>query len=233
MKKILSVFACVLLFLIVTVPITAAVSAIFGYRLTLLMPWVFAIAILVLTAATVMLSIIVKDDVDDRIVSIVFALLTPCALINTAFYVRSCGTLWLVASLLICVGCGYLTFRRGKPLAMRAGSLVLTASLLLPMIFVCFLMLVAGRTQANTVVKTVDSPNGAYYAQVIDNDQGAMGGNTIVNVYPNKGIDTPAFKIQKKHHKVYVGEHDDYKTMDIHWKDNSCLVINSTEYSVK
>ena len=235
MKKILSILACVLLVLIAIVPLLSAACAIFGYKFELVQPGIFAIAIFALTAVTVLLSVIYGEQIEHKIFSVVFAVLTPCALINTAFYVRSCGTLWIVASLLICVGCGYMSIRHGGPQTLRAGALVLAAGLLLPMIFICFVLNVAGKTQNYIILDTVNSPSGAYYAQIIDNDQGQKGGAKLVHIYADKGVETPVFTIKKKriqiYNEPYSPEDADKTTVVVQWKDDTHLVINGKDYS--
>ena len=235
MRKLLSVLAWVLLVLILFSPICSLICTIFGYKFILVHPGVFATAIFALTAAAVLVSILYQEILEDKIICVVISALTPCALINTGFYVRSCGTLWIVASVLICVGCGYLTIRHGKPLSIRAGALVLTAGLLLPMALVSFVLSVAGRTQNYIVLDTIDSPTGAYYAQIIDNDQGEKGGSKMVHIYPDKGVETPIFVIKKKHivvyQEMYGPEEADKVSIEIQWKDDSHLIINGKDYS--
>lgn len=235
MKKLLSVLSCLLLALIAFSPVCSLVCTVFGYKFTLVNPGAFAIAIFVLTAVTVLVSVLYREVLENKIICIVVSALTPMALINTGFYVRSCGTLWIIASVLICVGCGYLTFRHGKPLSVRAGALVLTASLLLPMALICFVMSVAGKTQNYIVLDTVDSPTGAYYAEIIDNDQGEKGGSKMVHIYPDKDIETPIFLIRKKRIMIFeefyrAGEADKTEVA-IQWKDDTHLVINGKDYS--
>ena len=235
MKKILYILSCALLALIVFVPLCAAVCAIFGYKFSLVNPWLIANIIFVMTAATVLVSVIYREKIEHKIFSAVLALLTPCALINTAFYVRSCGTMWLVASLLICVGCGYLTFRHGAPVTLRAGALVLTAGLMIPMLLVCFVLNVAGKTQNYIILETVDSPSGAYYAQVINNDQGEKGGSMLVHIYADKGVENAVFTIKTKriqiYEDIYSPEDADTKTVVVQWKNDRHLVINGKDYS--
>lgn len=235
MKKVLSILSCLLLALIAFSPICSLICAVFGYKFTLVYPSVFAVAIFALTAVTVLISILAKEVVENKIISVVMAALTPCALINTGFYVRSCGTLWIIASVLICVGCGYLTIRHGNPPTARTGALVLTAGLLLPMVFICFVMNVAGKTQNYVVLDTVDSPSGAYYAQIIDNDQGDKGGSKMVHIYPDKDIENPVFIVKKKHiviyEEFYKSGEADKTTVDIQWKDDTHLIINGKDYS--
>ncbi len=99
--------------------------------------------------------------------------------------------------------------------------LVLLAS---PLIL--FLHILDGMTE-NTVVMTLDSPQGTYTAKVIDSDQDAMGGNTFVDIYKKSW-----FSGEKKVARVYSGPWGQYQTMDIYWKDEHCLVINGVEYPI-
>lgn len=84
-----------------------------------------------------------------------------------------------------------------------------------------------------TVVQTLDSPTGKYYAQVISNDQGAMGGNTTVHVYETKELNTILFTIKKEPQQVYVGDWDAYEDMEIYWESDNSLVINSVSHKIK
>ena len=235
MKKLLSVLSCLLLVLIAFCPVISLICAAVGYKFTLVNPGVFAIAIFVLTAITVLVSIICKEVLENRVICAVVSALTPMALFNTAFYVRSCGVLWIVASVLICVGCGYLTIRHGNPLSVRTGALVLTAGLLLPVAFICFVMSVAGKTQNYVVLDTVDSPSGAYYAEIIHNDQGEKGGSKMVHIYPEKNIETPVFLIRKNriiiYEEFYKANEADKVEVVVQWKDDTHLVINGKNYS--
>lgn len=235
MKKLLSVLSCILLALIGFCPVVSLICTIFGYKFTLVNPSVFAIAIFVLTAITVLVSIFYKEVLENKVMGVIVSLLTPIALVNTAFYVRSCGTLWILASVLICVGCGYLTIRHGSPFTLRTGALVLTAGLLLPMALATFLLLVAGRTQNYTVLDTVDSPSGVYYAEIIDNNQGEKGGSKMVHIYSEKDVDTPVFLIRKKriiiYEETYNADEADDVVVVVRWKDDKHLVINGKDYS--
>ena len=235
MKKLLSIILCLLCVLISICPVFSLICIVFGYKFTLVYPGAFAIAIFVLTAMTVLVSILYKETLENKIICILASALTPIALVNTACYIRSCGSLWLAASVLICVGCGYLTIRHGKPFTVRTGALVLSAGLLLPMALICFVLFVAGKTQNYVVLDTVDSPSGAYYAEIIDNNQGDKGGSKMVHIYPEKDIDTPVFRIRKNriiiYEETYKANEADEVEIVVNWKDDTHLVINGKDYS--
>lgn len=110
-------------------------------------------------------------------------------------------------------------------LSVCAICLVLVLMMCLP--FLLFLLSLRGISE-NTVVMTQESPEGTYFVQVIDSDQGALGGATLVEVYENRKI----FGRYKKVERVYMGEWGEWQTMNIYWKDEHCLVINDREYRV-
>ena len=72
---------------------------------------------------------------------------------------------------------------------MKKARPILLILLLILSVLIVFLVCILGPFVAvfkdfgkKTVVQTIPSPSGKYYAQVIDDDQGALGGNTIVEV---------------------------------------------------
>ena len=69
---------------------------------------------------------------------------------------------------------------------------------MMPVCIIGLFMVLLGNLSSNTVVKTVKSPDCSYYAEVIDNDQGALGGATYVNIYENKVYFFGFFAVQKK-----------------------------------
>lgn len=74
----------------------------------------------------------------------------------------------------------------------------------------------------NTVLQTLPSPSGTCEARVIENDQGAMGGATIVEVERDGAV-----------WRIYTGPWSEAETIEVYWKDDTCLVINGKEYAVE
>lgn len=115
---------------------------------------------------------------------------------------------------------------------MKITALLLSALIALPIGSFGSMALLFGDFGQNTVVQSAKSPNDTYYAEVIDSDQGALGGDTLVEVYENKGINTFVFNITKNPQRIYYGEWGEAQNMQIYWKDDNCLVINSVEYLI-
>ena len=234
MKKAIPVFGCVLFFFVVLLPFGVILFDCFGYTFKLANYFVFAIITALLAVGTVILSGIMKKPLENKAVEVLFALITPFSLINTVFYLFECSTVSIVVSMFACVCCCvYLAIRYGKPLALKITALVLSALMILPIGFFGFLALIFGDFGQITVVQSVESPTGAYYAEVVDSDQGALGGDTYVTVYANKSIDLLIFKISKEPQRVYYGDWGEFMNMEIYWKDDHCLVINSVEYTIQ
>lgn len=233
MKKTISILMCVLFVLTILYPAGIIITTCFGYRFELISISAFAVAIALLSVWIIVLDRICKYP-ENKIMWFLSAIITPFSLINALFYIIKCPHIWVIASVLFSAGCCcYLAIKYGKPFALKIAILVLSALMILPIGFLSFIALVFGNIAQNTVVQTVASPNGEYYAQVIDSDQGALGGDTLVNVYQKSIINAFLFKIEKKPQRVYTGDWGEFENMHIYWKDDQYLVINSVEYEIK
>lgn len=103
----------------------------------------------------------------------------------------------------------------------------------MPLFLLTFIVLAFGDIQYNTVVESIESPDGTYLAVVTDSDQGAMGGNTYVDVYDQKrSVDFYVVKFSKPYSRVYQGDWGEYKYMEIEWKDKNTLMINGESYLI-
>lgn len=183
MKKAISILMCLLFVLTILYPAGVVITACFGYSFELISVSTFAIAIAVLYVCIVILDLVFKKQLESKMIQILPAIITPLSLINAVFYIFECPQIWVIASVLLSAGCCHLTVKYGKPLELKVVALVLSALMILPICFFSFIALIFGNIGQNTVVQTVESPSGKYYAQVIDSDQGALGGDTLVDVY--------------------------------------------------
>ena len=234
MKKAISILMCILLSLTILYPAGVVITACFGYSFELVSVSAFAIAIAALSVCIVVLDLICKNTLENNTIRILLAIITPLSLINAVFYIFKCSQICVIVSVLLSAGCCcYLTVKYGKPLILKVVALVLSALIILPIGFFSFIALIFGNIGQNRVVQTGESPSSKYYAQVIDSDQGALGGNVLVDVYEKSKINAILFKIEKKPQRVYFGDWDEFENMQIHWKDDNCLVINSVEYEIE
>ena len=234
MKKAISVLMCLLFALTILYPAGVIITGFIGYGFELIHVPAFAITLAALSVCTLTLDLIYKNTLENKLLQILLAILTPLSLINAAFYIFMCPQVEVIASLLVsAICCCGLTAKHGKPISLKIEALVLSVVMVLPLGFFTFLLLIFGSIGQDTVIKALESPSGQSYAQVIDSDQGALGGDTIVVVYEKSHIDLVLFKIEKKPQRVYLGNWGEFISMQIYWKDDHCLVINSVEYEVK
>ena len=86
----------------------------------------------------------------------------------------------------------------------------------------------------NSVVQSLPSPGGTYCAQVIDSDQGALGGDTIVEVYePQKRVNLLLIELRKDPQLVYLGNWGEFENMNLRWESEQVLLINGRSYEVE
>lgn len=234
MKKTISVCMCLIFVLTVLCPTGTLIAACFEYRFELFSVSAFAIVIAMLSGCTVVLDLVYKYTLENNGIRVILAAISLLSLINAVFIVFKCPQIWVILSMVFSViCCFYLTIRHGKPLPLKITALVLSALMALPVGLICFILLIFGSIGQTTVVQTVESPSGEYFAQVIDSDQGALGGDTLVDVHNRCGINAILFRIEKEPQRVYHGPWGEFKNMHIYWKDDKILVINSMEYVIE
>ena len=234
MKKAVTCFVCLLCILTSLFPIGRLLCDCFGYAFTLTNVSVFSIATALFAVGTVILDLIFKNTITKKYICAFLAASLPLSLVNVMLSVSECSGIWVAVSVWIsALCCGILTFKHRKALTLCTASCVLSCLVALPIAFLSLLSLTFGSIAQNTIVKTVESPCGRYYAQVIDRDQGALGGNTFVDVHKKEKIDAIIFKIQTKPQRVYTGNWGEFENMEIYWKDDGGLVINSVAYKIE
>lgn len=167
-----------------------------------------------------------------RFISVLIPVLLPLSVLNTLFFLfRWEGCYYLLPAW--CGGCFALSFRSAVSKTAKSVSVVLTASLLVLLTCAVILVFPFIGLSEDTVVKTVPSPDGTMAAEVVDNNQGALGGATFVNLrYPLQTIDLGFAAFSKSPTRIYEGEWGEADTMQVVWKDADTVEINGTEYSV-
>jgi hypothetical protein len=86
---------------------------------------------------------------------------------------------------------------------------------------------------SRTVIKSELSPNSAFLAEIIDVDEGALGGNTLVDVTPlNSDLNIFIGTLKKNPRRIYEGRWGEFRTMTLRWEGNKVLYINEKQYVV-
>lgn len=238
MKKVTFVLIWLLFVLTILYPAGTLIAACFGYNFELISILAFSGIIAFLSvctvACTLILELVFKNMDESKRIRVILTVITPLSLLNSVLYILECPKIFVVISAFVSAGCCFfLTVKHGRPVVLKIATLVLSGLMVLPIGYFCFIALIFGNIGQNTVMQTAESPSGKYYAQVIDCDLGALGGDTLVHVYEKGGINAFIFKIEKKPQRVYSGDWGEFKDMKIYWKDDGCLVINSAEYEIE
>ena len=239
MQKTLYVLICLLFVMTVLFPVGAVVSDFFGYHFVLTSVEGFSAFTAVLSFVTVILGYIFNISPKSRTVSVLSVLITPLSFVNSLFLMISVfdnATPLIFLCIIVLVGCSLiLTAKYGRPMVMKIISLILSVLLIFPLLCMSFFVFVLGPFGQDTVVDTIDSPNGKYTAQIIASSQGALGGDTVVNVCHGKKnvFDLLIFRIEEKTRRVYIGNWGEFNNMDIYWEDDHTLFINSVEYIIE
>lgn len=232
MKKVNTVLICLIFGMTALLPLGTLLTVCFGYEIEPASVPVFASALAAVSVLAVILVRIHGITADSRAIRIITAAVAPLSLINAVFFMLESYQVTVIAGVLIsAVCCCAITAKHSNRNALKKLALSISAIMALPVIFLSLTFLIFGNFGKNEVVKTVVSPNEEYYAQVINSDRGALGGDTLVDVH-NNGFNAFFFKINKKTQRIYQGEWGEFNDMKIYWKDDNCLVINSVEYDI-
>lgn len=230
MEKTIRIATYFLLALTAFYPAATALTAVFGYEITLRYIPVFAMILAVLSVGSVMGHLIYKP----KKMFVLTAVLALVNIVNTVLLIFASNTpLVILCTLLSAVCCCLLPVVNGKRLAVKITALVLSVLMLLPCCYCGFIFLIFGNIGQNTVVQSAVSPDGRFCAEVINSDQGALGGNTLVQVRETHSFDAQLFVIEKKAQRIYLGEWGEFKDMEIEWKYDNCLSVNGHEYAIQ
>ena len=97
-------------------------------------------------------------------------------------------------------------------------------------VFTPFYFLIAnfGKT---TVYRTVESPDSTYRAEIVDSDNGALGGNTVVKVFNDKkNYDFFIFRFYENPEIVYIGDWGKFDSLNVYWSDVNTLTVEDETY---
>ncbi len=113
-------------------------------------------------------------------------------------------------------------------LAIIAGLVLCAAILLTPILLLGSAL---GGISAQTEHARIESPDGSRWAVLIESDQGALGGATIVRV-EEKPTKILFFTIPGKTERVYLGPWGEHEFLKLEWKNEKILLIDGKEYAI-
>lgn len=234
MKRILSVSPAVFCVLYVFFPLCRSVGAFSGYDFVLRDLSVFIVGLTVISVAACVLLLFLKLPLS-KVQTVFCALLPLFAAVNGLFLILD--SRWKATGLfaLICYACSViLLVKFTRRSVWKIGSVVLSVLLAAVLLFSSLISFIFGDLGQKTVVKSAASPRNTYLAEVIDDNQGALGGDTHVDVWTvGKTVDLFLCKFSKSPVCVYTGKWGEFGTMRLSWRDEHTLVINGTNYDVR
>lgn len=208
-------------------PILTLVLYCFGYTLTLFSYTAFSAVSALIFLAYLW---IYKNKKIRK--SLVF--LPVFSLINLTVYVYRSKSAVVLFCMGICFICSAIIAEKACDSSKtKIASVLISMFLSVPVLIISLAVVAFGNFGVNTVVDTICSPSKTYYAEIIDSDQGALGGDTVVYVHKSSKLDLLIMTVSKTPQRVYIGEWREYETMQIQWKNEQCLIINSKEYVVE
>lgn len=237
MKNAITALAWLLIVLLLLLPAGVLICSAFGFVFRLDSYPLFAVLPAICGVIVIVLLLKAKPDIEIKTARGLFSLSAPLSVIATAFYMQASASVWTLVcctvSIAVCVCLAIVWGRQGPFKAcLLSGTAVLAVAVgVLGFIFLFFENAFGG-IGAKEVVRRVDSPNGAYVAEIIAEDQGALGGATRVEVSGTNRIDLWLFHMDPPASLVYTGPWGEAETMELNWKTDGCLEINGKDYRI-
>lgn len=246
MKKLVTGLAWCLLVLLLLLSAGRWVFIALGWRLTLTKAWLYGLVLAGLSLGTLIAAILAEDRgnreregkareaaweaVRAAAGPRVFYALLPASLLNGVFLLLQRSKPIIVLLILVTVFCcGVLSFMTRPSRALRFAALSLSGILSVPLVVLGIATVLFGGIAEIRTVRRLPSPDGSSYAEIIDDDQGALGGSTLVEVCPRGLSGEYGVRVAKQ---IYFGRWGEFKDMELSWKDESCLEINGRAYPI-
>ena len=232
MKRWITILAWVLLGLLLLLPVGVLLCSGYEYRFVPASYPAFAAFTAGVAVAAAILCGLRDKPRAGKLPSVLFAVSLPLSVVSAAFYVQATNSFWVFLLCLLCTcACCVSMILTGQDPS-RVTSICAAVVLAIPVLILSFFSLMFGSTGEGTVLRRVDAPSGTCYAQIIDDDQGVLGGGTKVAVYSARELDLGLLRISPKPQTVYYGNWGEGETMTLEWEDDRTLVIDGKAYSV-
>ena len=230
-RKICIITTLVMLILMLVIPMLRLFVSLSGQHLVMQKHIIIlgVLSVVFASAGVVFLKSREVEESNGKLVSILLFFIFPVSIIHIIYwsvesrdiFVSLLSVGWAILSGL-CMLCGC------SIKGLKVTSFILSGLMAVPTAFFLFVLLVFSAISANTVVNTVVSPNGEYRAEVISSDQGALGGDTFVDVYSEKYI----IEIRDTPERVYFDGWGAHEHMSIYWESDNVLIINGEDYEI-
>ena len=217
--------------LLVFVPLCQGIVWCTGYVFTLY-HGLWSVAVLAVLLGCVTAACLLLKPAMGKSGQLAAALLLPLSLLNAvAFLPAAAPVTWghFLFLALSCLCAATLFFRCSRMRVLKyciGTACAIFFALCLAALPAVLIGATFGRISSEAVVQTLPSPAGSYTAVVIDSDQGALGGNTFVEVRPEAHLDLAVGKFSKPSFRVYTGDYGEAQHLQLSWQDEQTLMIN-------
>ena len=234
MKKAAHILPFLLFSIYLAIPAVSLVNLTTGYSIWIYSYHAYALLTAAISLAVAVNSFFVKDAALTKIEALCILFMPLMPLINWICYIIPAGWKFTALCMPVCFICVLVYMLQSIKQVKR--KVIVSLSCIIFFFFICFISLLDCLFSGfgiDRVVHVEYSPDREYKAEVVDSDQGALGGAVFVNVCNTEPvIDLYFIKVSKKPHCVYSGEWGGYKGMELYWKDNHILSVNGSDYFV-
>lgn len=232
MKKLLQILITVLFVLLAFISVCFVADMATKIKFSLNSNIICAAVLMVLSVVTAVLSVAVKTPVNKGF-AVLSAFLLPLIIADGIYFVLNDS--WQLSGLftLVCAVCMIIVLvNKAKPFVLKIVTGIISVIPCLLFLVLFFASALFWDFSYNRVVKSANSPNNTYVAEVVSSDQGALGGNTLVSVKKNININLLICNFTFDSTNVYTGYWGEFENMQIHWQDENTLIINGAKYYI-
>lgn len=184
--------------------------------------------LIVTTVLTVGLTCLVMWDKTEFSSWMGLALL-PVGLVNCVLVAIGFGLPGCLCAPILCICCWIVGCHSMPKGLWKVIGLIMSGFLTVLLVLLLPLAALFGDFGYVEVVEEATSPEGTYTAQLINADQGALGGDTFVWIYDNsRTVDLLFARFAPEREVFYRGEWGEFADMDLVWTDDETLTIEKT-----
>ena len=223
----------IVFFMLVAAPALVYVAYCLDYVVDFASAFVWDLVAMALSIGAVFIEAFFDISIHKIVVKVLLAVSAPGIVISSIYFAYISESSWVILFSLVSASCMCsLAINAIRFRVISIAVLVLTILLSIPAGLLNGLVVFFSDFGYSEVVQSIDSPNKQMIAEVIVDDEGALGGDTRVTISERRRVDLLVLQISKKPQNIYRGEWGEEKRIEVYWKDDSCLVINSKEYIV-
>ncbi len=235
MKKQANLFIYVLSIMYGFYPIVSLIAHFLGYYFILADSLIFAMLLNILSIIGIVFALI---DQEKKLLKVQFIFLLAMPFMVLLYWISSIffsSPKVIIYSALFCFFTSlFFLFRYIKPSNVHFFGWVMYSICIFLSCNLAFLTAIFGSIGKDTVLYSLKSPDKIYESQLIDSNQGALGGYTLVQVFnTTKRIDLFFFKFWKKPYLAYIGEWGEFETTRMEWEAEHTLYINGKSRKIE